>query len=54
MRAASFWTALRIAMIYAIAGTCWIIFSDRLFPNWQTTKGLVYITATALLFLLLI
>ena len=46
--------ALKIASIYALCSLLWIIFSDRLLPELQTEKGLVFVSLTALLIFFLV
>ncbi|WP_303784017.1 PAS domain S-box protein [Azovibrio restrictus] len=46
--------ALKIAGIYALCSLLWIVFSDRLLPELQTEKGLVFVSLTALLIFFLV
>ncbi|MBX7254900.1 MAG: PAS domain S-box protein [Candidatus Hydrogenedentes bacterium] len=56
--------ALRIALLYALAASLWIVFSDRILLAWgndtefvammQTVKGLAFVVFTSLLVLLMV
>lgn len=46
--------ALKIAGAYALFSLLWIIFSDRLLPDLQTQKGLLFISLTAVLIFFLV